>query len=286
MQPAPVKSVTTGKNAISPQEKRERQRHRLGLAAAGGAMLFAASAFGAVVVTSHFGADAEEAELVRTVKVKTVPVSAAAAEPVRAQPAAKVVATTEKQPQQEFGVPLAADPRWAKSATPAVSVRANDTAAPGASAFAALESLRDDLAAGEDANPRPEEFETAALDPAEKKPEAVEKPKAEKQRIVASERPASRMAKATADVRLRSAPNDGSAVLGVVPDGAEVGVVACDGWCEVVYAGKRGFVYKRFVADGGPTAAVRRSTEETAREPSQPPAATGTVNQDLNEIGR
>ncbi len=247
-------------------------------------MLFAASAFGAVVVTSHFAADAEEAELVRTVKVKTVPVAAAVDAPLRAQPVAKVVATTAKEPQQEFGVPLAADPRWAKSAAPAVSVRESDSAAPGASAFAALESLRDNLANG-DESPA-EGIETAALDPAAKKPEAVEKPKAEKQRIVASERPASRMAKATSDVRLRAAPNDGSAVLGVVPDGAEVGVVACDGWCEVVYAGKRGFVYKRFVADGGTTAAVRRSTDGTARQPAQPPAATGTVNQDLNEIGR
>ena len=34
----------------------------------------------------------------------------------------------------------------------------------------------------------------------------------------------------------------------VVPAGSAVNVLSCDGWCEVVYNGKKGWVYKNFLS--------------------------------------
>ncbi|MGO4842384.1 SH3 domain-containing protein, partial [Rhizobiaceae sp. 2RAB30] len=57
----------------------------------------------------------------------------------------------------------------------------------------------------------------------------------------------------TTHVKLRARATNGAAVVAVIPDNASVGVVACDLWCEVVYKGRRGFIYKDFV--GKPRAA-------------------------------
>lgn len=48
-------------------------------------------------------------------------------------------------------------------------------------------------------------------------------------------------------VNLRSGPNDESKVLRVVPAKASLSVINCKSWCEVVYEGTRGYVYKEFV---------------------------------------
>jgi hypothetical protein len=48
-------------------------------------------------------------------------------------------------------------------------------------------------------------------------------------------------------VNLRSGPNKRTKVIGVLPVGAPVQVVSCDGWCEVVYNKRRGFIYQTFL---------------------------------------
>ncbi|KQZ79042.1 hypothetical protein ASD64_11790 [Mesorhizobium sp. Root157] len=48
-------------------------------------------------------------------------------------------------------------------------------------------------------------------------------------------------------VTMRSGPKTGAAAIGTVPAKTPVEVVACEKWCEIVYEGKRGFVYKSFV---------------------------------------
>lgn len=55
-------------------------------------------------------------------------------------------------------------------------------------------------------------------------------------------------ARVTAAVKLRSGPTKGSGVLGVVPAGSAVNVLSCDGWCQVSYNGRTGWVYKNFLA--------------------------------------
>ena len=61
----------------------------------------------------------------------------------------------------------------------------------------------------------------------------------------ASREPA--LARVRSAVSMRSAPDRGSEVVGVVPADGSVQVVSCDGWCEVVYEGRRGFIYRTFL---------------------------------------
>jgi hypothetical protein len=59
---------------------------------------------------------------------------------------------------------------------------------------------------------------------------------------------ATRFAHVTTHVNMRGGPDSDAAIVMVVPAGAEVGVVRCDIWCEVVFEGARGWIYKSFVA--------------------------------------
>jgi hypothetical protein len=49
------------------------------------------------------------------------------------------------------------------------------------------------------------------------------------------------------DVNMRAGPDNGAAVIMVVPRNRNVEVIGCDYWCEVVYEGRRGYIYKSFV---------------------------------------
>lgn len=62
-------------------------------------------------------------------------------------------------------------------------------------------------------------------------------------------------ARVTSAVNMRSAPRKGAGVLGVVPAGTNVKVLSCDGWCQISYNGRKGWVYKSFLAAGKKQAA-------------------------------
>ena len=47
---------------------------------------------------------------------------------------------------------------------------------------------------------------------------------------------------------MRSRPKSGSGIIMVVPQSATVQLVGCKVWCEIVYKGKRGYVYKDFLS--------------------------------------
>lgn len=51
-------------------------------------------------------------------------------------------------------------------------------------------------------------------------------------------------------VTMRAAPKKHGAAIGTVPAKATVQVVSCASWCEIVYQGKRGFIYKGFLKRG------------------------------------
>jgi len=57
-----------------------------------------------------------------------------------------------------------------------------------------------------------------------------------------------RAAPVTTAVNMRAGPDNDAAVLTVIPAGSEVEVIACEYWCEVVFAGERGWIYKSFVS--------------------------------------
>jgi hypothetical protein len=62
---------------------------------------------------------------------------------------------------------------------------------------------------------------------------------------------ATRSAPVTTHVNLRAKPDNGAAVVAVVPAKRNVEVVECTQWCEVVYGDKQGFVHRRFVSGAG-----------------------------------
>lgn len=56
-----------------------------------------------------------------------------------------------------------------------------------------------------------------------------------------------RTAPVTTDVNMRAGPSNDAGVILVVRRNREVEVIGCNYWCEVIYDGKRGFIYKGFV---------------------------------------
>jgi hypothetical protein len=58
---------------------------------------------------------------------------------------------------------------------------------------------------------------------------------------------ATRIALVVSDVSMRAGPSKGKAVLATIARGRHVEVIGCRQWCEVIYAGQRGWVYKSFI---------------------------------------
>ncbi|HEY6633417.1 MAG TPA: SH3 domain-containing protein [Rhizobiaceae bacterium] len=74
-------------------------------------------------------------------------------------------------------------------------------------------------------------------------------------------------ARVTASVKLRSGPQKGAGVLGVVPSGSAVNVLSCDGWCQVSYNGRKGWVYKNYLS-AAPSAKPQEAASGEAAAPS------------------
>jgi len=51
-------------------------------------------------------------------------------------------------------------------------------------------------------------------------------------------------------VTMRSGPKKGAGAIATVPARASVQVMSCKQWCEIVYNGKRGWIYKSYVKTG------------------------------------
>ena len=58
---------------------------------------------------------------------------------------------------------------------------------------------------------------------------------------------AGRKGTVTKYVNLRAAPDNDAKIIVVVPAKARVGVLSCEQWCEVVFQGRKGWIYKSFV---------------------------------------
>jgi hypothetical protein len=131
-----------------------------------------------------------------------------------------------------------------------------------------------------------DDTQTAAIPPEEPIVEAA-RPKPEKASVVgvaASGNAPSSTVKVTSAVRMRARGADGAAVVAVIPDNAAVGLVACKIWCEVVYNGRRGFIFKGFVKKSGN--AATQTQPQAAKEPEGPKIVKATRVVDPNRIGR
>ena len=56
-----------------------------------------------------------------------------------------------------------------------------------------------------------------------------------------------RIARAIMHVNMRAGPSNDQAVVMRIPEGSQLEVVTCHQWCEVIFAGRRGWVYQGFI---------------------------------------
>jgi hypothetical protein len=101
---------------------------------------------------------------------------------------------------------------------------------------------------------QPTQFDTtaAAADaPSEALPQAAPSQplpgKAELTTGPGDEAVATRSARIISPVNMRAGPGNDQPVVGTIPGGSPVQVVKCRHWCEVIFAGQQGWVYKSFV---------------------------------------
>ncbi|UCI07264.1 SH3 domain-containing protein [Mesorhizobium sp. B1-1-8] len=220
---------------------------------------------------------------VKTTKIAPAAASAAVSVAAAPQAARKADAVSPATAAREAAIPALAanDPRWtapgadsapapakagAQPSDKAANQPTEQTAKSAAAAFA-------EAAAGNDASTALSEVAaTAPTDgqPAEKKPDnrmdgaqTAAIPEAEPQVPAAQPAAAESNAKPNAQkasaasngrilrpVTMRAGPKKGAAAIVTVPAKASVQVMSCNKWCEVVYNGKRGWVYKSYVKTG------------------------------------
>ncbi|BCH32106.1 hypothetical protein MesoLjLc_40360 [Mesorhizobium sp. L-8-10] len=178
------------------------------------------------------------------------------------------------------------DPRWAKTLTPAhdpipaaSGAQVGEALAPTVPAASAVQAALAMQPGGENtatlvsppaAQPLPEapvtpevpdETRTAAITPDEPAAEARPAPRKAPAGAAATGAAPSSTAVVTSAVKMRARAANGATVVAVIPDNASVGIVACKAWCEVVYKGRRGFVYKGFVGQPSAQAQPQKSAE-------------------------
>jgi hypothetical protein len=213
-------------------------------------------------------AEAPAAEQAETVAANSKAVVTDGASVVSSQVAPKADAV---RPAEAAEADIAAlprnDPRWTGEGKPppaidakAVAVQTDDgaktafaeedgaakgaaagdkTAADAASEQAAAAPSTDDdeTAADSHADPDPKAA-TAAIPAARPEPPAEEAGAAANGHILRA-------------VTMRSGPKKGAAAIGTIPAKTAVQVISCKSWCEVVYKGRHGFIYKSFVRRDG-----------------------------------
>ncbi|MDX8535573.1 SH3 domain-containing protein [Mesorhizobium sp. VK25A] len=227
-------------------------------------------------------AAATAAQNVPTIPVKTTKVAPAAAAVTvvtAPQAARKADAVTPTTAAREASIPALApsSPRWTASDAqtppaptedqPAPSKQAAGTgpAQPADTAFAEANAENDasnalsQVAAAASETPmevkkpgdKMDGAQTAAIpeakpqvsDPQPAATDGAAKPKAQKAGAAAN----GRILRA---VTMRSGPKKGAAAIVTVPAKASVQVIGCKQWCEIVYNGKHGWVYKSYVKTG------------------------------------
>jgi hypothetical protein len=149
---------------------------------------------------------------------------------------ARAPAESAEQANREAASPSTAT---AKAAGASAPVPTPDQAA----AVAAYQPAQDEPAAQAapeeqvPVHPKPDKAETAAI-PVAKPAEPAEP---------AANESATQPGRILRDVTLRSGPKKGAAAIGTIPARTAVEVMSCQSWCQVVYKGKRGWIYKSFL---------------------------------------
>lgn len=198
--------------------------------------LMSVTAVSALFILPHMGQHSADTvqEAAEPAKEKITTITA---EPTgrkeRVATARSSILVSDAAAEEASDMPLAADPRWAQVvAAGATQPLEAMPAIPGAEKVIARD---------------PTETATLALaktDPAET---------AAVQAIEAETKPADgasqggKEATIKRSVNMRATPQKGGQVLGVIPAKTAVELVSCTQWCEIVFNGKRGYVYKSYV---------------------------------------
>jgi len=260
-----------------------RSNSHLVIAAVGTAALLgvAAVALWLALPTSERQAAASQEQSIPTIPVKTtkiVPAGTTVAAATVPQPARKSdqVSPTMAAAKATIQTLAANDPRWTGAQPKAASAAPDQAAAPSqaanqakptpdkpavAAAFApsatdtdAASELAKVAAPAPAASSNPDGAKTAAIP--EVQPQAPEqqptasddgsKAKAKPRKVAAAGN--GRILRA---VTMRSGPKKNAAAIGTVPAKTSVQVMNCKQWCQIVYNGKTGWIYKSYIKAGG-----------------------------------
>jgi hypothetical protein len=153
--------------------------------------------------------------------------------PVKAVKTLKVAAQPNVAPLDE------GDPRWSEGKQAAAKVAAIvEDEEEGKESGETVSAFADD--AGADTS------STAAI-PLAKMAADADAAKTEEEKVAMAGRPSS----AVRSVTIRSKPSSRGTPIGTVPGKSAVQVISCSKWCEIIYNGKRGFVYRTFLKNNG-----------------------------------
>lgn len=286
------------KEAVSPEQQAELRRQRLILTVAG-SIAFSGLAILAYNYTApfadppSFAVSAQATAAVPRVVVAeperpAVESSEVAAEPVERvtlapEPAFEtaslppVTAPVETAAAIEVDIPESDDPRWGSARTAATLSSSEAPAEGGELAYAAgapaavlKRTVLDDST---------DDTETSAIPRSSPAIEAddTDRPSADVGRA------ANRTATIASAVNMRAKGAKGARVIGVIPRGATVGLVGCDSWCEVIYEGRRGFIYKSFLGGSGRSTGDADKSRKTTKTKIVP---VRQQHNDIDHIGR
>lgn len=171
-------------------------------------------------------------------KPQAVETASMTAAPVVAAPAPQQTAAAEPVPLLD-----AKNPRWVDGAGNPVKPSTQAAKSTDAGDDGSLESAyADDPDAAQDASA------TAAIPNFNSDPGAGAGETAKPEEKTASA--ANGTGRILRAVTMRSKPSSRGGPIGTIPAKTQVEVVSCSKWCEVVYKGKRGFIYRSFMSKG------------------------------------
>jgi len=250
-------------------QQRARERRRA-MAVSAAAMLFITASLATIVLVRANNerdeealiAAAEQAEkpapkLVKTQPVKpastanataaptteTAPVAVAAApavQPTAAKPTAATAAVPIAVPEVGDGGPVPVDVAAAQQQAQAFAdVQANANAASKALEEVAEGNLPAELTAAIP-TPRPTDARGKTAD-------VSDEAEVEVASAAQAAAPKGNAARILRDVTMRASGSKNAAPVGTIPARATVELISCKSWCQVVYKGKRGWIYKGFV---------------------------------------
>ena len=124
---------------------------------------------------------------------------------------------------------------------------------------------------------------TAAISPDDVKPKKAAKPADDGDDASADDTPvapgvsgATRPAQVNKGVNMRSRGRSGASVVMTIPSSAVVQVVGCKAWCEIIYKGQRGYIYKDFLGGGGSKRTAAKKSRSKAKIAVTQPASNDT----------